>query len=257
MSHFTVLVIGDNAEELLAPYDENLEVEPYREDIEQKDIDNMVEYFTKEADEEKRIVGLDVNDLTTVQPHWPTWNSCKLLIDEDGKPYRMSTYNPKSEWDWYQVGGRWQGMLRLIHGKEGEQGEASLLMKDHEYKAEYADKAKMVDIDWEYMRNDPKALWHLKLQWEKAIRGDATLYKPEYFTEKYGTEKEFFRRNLTFSTFAVVTVDGVWHEKGDMGYWGMSSETSDDDKRWLDNYWKAFLKDLDPDTLVTIYDCHI
>ncbi len=257
LSHFTVLVIGDNPEELLAPYDKNLEVEPYREDIPQKDIDSMVTYFTIEAKEEKRIEGLDANDLTTLQPHWLTWSGCKLLIDEDGKPYRMSEYNPKSEWDWYQVGGRWQGMLRLKHGKKGKQGKASLLMKDHKYRAEYADKAKMAAIDWEYMRHDPETLWHLKLQWEKAARGDDTFYKPEYLTKKYGTEKEYLRRNLTFSTFAVVTADGKWHEKGDMGYWGMSSETVDEDRVWLDNYWEAFLKELAPDTTVTIYDCHI
>ena len=33
----------------------------------------------------------------------------KLLIDDSGRAYRMTTYNPDSKWDWYQIGGRWPG----------------------------------------------------------------------------------------------------------------------------------------------------
>lgn len=256
MSHFTCLVTGDNPEELLAPYDENTDVEPYRKDIPQEDIDRMVEYYTKGAKEEDRIEGLDASDLTTLQPYWHGWSSSELLIDEDGKPYRMCTYNPESQWDWYQMGGRYQGMLRLKHGTEGVVGEASLMFEDHEYEAKYADQAKMADIDWQYMRNDPDKLLHLKLQWEEQMRGGG-YYKPGYYVEKYGNEKEFFRQNLTFSTFAAITADGVWHEVGKMGWWAMSTETHDENKTWVDHYWEAFLEDLDDDALVTIFDLHI
>lgn len=257
MSHFTVLVIGNNPGELLAPYDENMEVEPYREDIPQKDIDHMVEYYTKYAEERERIENLDTNDRTTLTRYWKRFKGGEMLIDEDGTPYQMNTYNPKSKWDWYEEGGRWQGLLRLKHGEKGVLGEASHMFENYEHGTEYVDSAKMSAIDWQYMRNDPERLLHLKLQWEEGIRGNNSFYKSGYYEEQYGNEKEFLRRNLTFSTFAVVTADGEWHEVGRMGLWARSSDTPEDEKTWLDNYWEAFLEGLDPDTQVTIYDCHI
>lgn len=91
MSHFTVAVIVDEAEnkeeairkaeEMLAPYDENLEVDPY----------------------------FCMGDRSL--------GACKLDGDTVSYGY-MSTYNPNSKWDWFQVGGRWAGHL---DGKDGQQ----------------------------------------------------------------------------------------------------------------------------------------
>lgn len=45
MSHFAVMVIGDNVEEQLAPYDENIEVEPYfSREVSEKDKQWVVDY---------------------------------------------------------------------------------------------------------------------------------------------------------------------------------------------------------------------
>lgn len=85
--HFVTFVVvprdttRENAEEaveiMMAPYDENLDVEPYRDDVEPKEI----EYYDD------------------------------VQIDENGQAYRMATYNPNGVWDWWQVGGRWTGYL--------------------------------------------------------------------------------------------------------------------------------------------------
>jgi hypothetical protein len=32
-----------------------------------------------------------------------------LHLDEDGRAYTMTTYNPGSKWDWWAIGGRWTG----------------------------------------------------------------------------------------------------------------------------------------------------
>ena len=37
-----------------------------------------------------------------------------------GKPGRW--YNPNARWDWYCVGGRWRGQLKLLEGKTGRYG---------------------------------------------------------------------------------------------------------------------------------------
>jgi hypothetical protein len=62
---------------------------------------------------------------------------------------------------------------------------------------------------------------------------------------------------MKFSTFAVITDDGEWHEVGNMGWWGMSNETADEERSWHENFWEMFLEGLEPETLVTIADCHI
>ena len=60
--------------------------------------------------------------------------------------------------------------------------------------------------------------------------------------------------NSAISTFAVLK-DGVWYEKGEMGWFGMTSNEKDQ------NEWNTqvalMLESLPDDTLISIYDCHI
>lgn len=56
------------------------------------------------------------------------------------------------------------------------------------------------------------------------------------------------------STFAVLK-DGVWHERGQMGWWACVSDEKDDDT-WLTELGKL-IGDLPDDTLLSVYDCHI
>lgn len=41
------------------------------------------------------------------------------VIDDDGRAYRMSTYNQRSKWDWWVIGGRWGGYLLRKPGSDG------------------------------------------------------------------------------------------------------------------------------------------
>jgi len=59
-----------------------------------------------------------------------------------------------------------------------------------------------------------------------------------------------------FSTYAVLTPDGEWHEPGQMGWWGMSHASQEDEKLW-DEAYENFLKEADPNWTITIVDCHI
>ena len=79
MSHFAVLIIGDDMEGQLAPYDENTEVEPYKKPC----------YCVHDGKRCYDCEECDVNGLYT------------------------TTYNPKSKWDWYLIGGRFRGYFKL------------------------------------------------------------------------------------------------------------------------------------------------
>ncbi len=60
-----------------------------------------------------------------------------------------------------------------------------------------------------------------------------------------------------FGTYAVITPDGKWHSKGDMGWWGCSSETEEEAKKWNKSFKDMFLNTADPEWTLTVVDCHI
>uniref|UniRef100_UPI00052720DB hypothetical protein n=1 Tax=Streptomyces sp. NRRL F-6674 TaxID=1463877 RepID=UPI00052720DB len=43
-----------------------------------------------------------------------------LHVADDGRAYTVSTYNPKSKWDWWQIGGRWTGYFVPVEGAHGD-----------------------------------------------------------------------------------------------------------------------------------------
>lgn len=95
-----------------------------------------------------------------------------------------STYNPESKWDWYEIGGRWDGWLNGINYK---------LLKD-------------VCLD-----------------------------------------------DLPHMPFAIVTSDGEWREKGEMGWFAcVSNENAD----WQDIAKQTLLNE-DQDCIAVVVDCHI
>lgn len=100
MSHYTVAVFTSDKKqsihELLAPYDENIEVEPYIEATKAQLIQEKKQQREDGTDEElyqKAIEGIEDR------------------LDENGN--LLSTYNPDSKWDWYKTGGRWKDLLIL------------------------------------------------------------------------------------------------------------------------------------------------
>ena len=230
MSHFTVAVIhraDQNIEELLAPYDENKEVEPYVQYSRQEAIDHARKNYKSAAGK--------------------TDEECWQMVAEDEKTDEdgniLSTYNRQSTWDWWTVGGRWSGMLRLKNGST-------------------VDSARIGDIDFAL---DEKAyrrflrFWDVVVEHQPPIEGEDffNIYKESYYREFFGDRETYARQQAQFSTYAVVTPDGVWHGKGKMGWWAMSSETAEEARDWEEHYKERFIDAFDEDMILTIVDCHI
>lgn len=55
--------------------------------------------------------------------------------------------------------------------------------------------------------------------------------------------------------FSFVTEEGEWYEKGQMGWWGMTSNEMDR-STWIEDF-QSYLKDIEDDCLVTVIDFHI
>ena len=145
--------------------------------------------------------------------------------------------NPNAKWDWYVVGGRFSGFL-LVDGKS-------------------VDKGRKKDIDWDGMKEQNTEMY--KDNYERSFKDYPD--NPDGREFFYGvlegeTLEEYLDRKSKFSTFAVITKDGEWREKGEMGWWGIADEKIDT-KVWDYDFFDMFIKSLDEDDIIVIVDCHI
>ena len=207
----------------------------------------------------------------------------------DGRFYRHT--NPQARWDWYTMGGRWTGSLKLKPGKRGIIGSPGLMT---ERAADgYADQALKGDIDFEQMRNDvavkARALWKLcreitaGLSWDSwddtrtRYAGNVQLAREEYWAQPAiellkASDRDVFRfqiddalaldediyvqrqRDGACVQFAFVR-DSQWNERGKMGWWAsVHGEVSP--AQW-NKMFNDMLDALPDDTLLTVVDCHI
>ena len=234
MSHFAVLVITPNgteaeAEDLLAPYSENLKVDPYDKACwcvgmnARKSVRNKVEQempiekartefneredvkrifaestaagnygFSEEIDQiwdnlygkpyERREAELLASDPTINDPD-PECEECK------GTGIENTTYNSRSKWDWYELGGRWEESFQEFQGES-------------------------VSMFIDAKEDDGKQL----------------------------------------RTFAIVTPEGEWLEKGKMHFFAVVTDKKDP-QEWEACYNETLEKYRDHKAL--FYDCHI
>ena len=232
MSHYAVAVFhreDQDVNELLAPYDENIEVEPYIRYTRDEAIKEGKERYKNEpnmtdADYYSQIASMYDDD----------------MIDDDGN--LLTTYNPDSKWDWYRIGGRFCDLLETY---------ATVL----EWFDGYSDSAKVKNI---VFTTDKEMYDRYIEEWDDIMNDIAdTWYTKEYYQEFYDSAEDYARRSSEFNTLAVVTPDGKWHEKGSMGWFGVSSETPEEARDWDRNYRDRFIDTADPEWILTIVDCHI
>jgi len=267
MSHFTVLVINtkgeDNVEEMLEPFYEGNDVPEYvADEVTDKDWERFRDFYIKKDKENSTM-----SNEKLYEKYGDDWNSNCWRKDENDVWKEYSTYNPDSKWDWWVIGGRWRGMLRLKKGKTGIVGESGVFDNPPMYEGG-VDQAKFGDIDWDLMNSNPDDFEKYSRQWELIVEGDEpknddekkavdyNYYKPEYYTKKYGNKETYIKAMMLFSTYAVLK-DGKWFEPGEMGWWGVSHASKEDKLDFELNFYTKFLKDLPEDALLTVVDCHI
>lgn len=176
--------------------------------------------------------------------------------------------NPNAKWDWYQAGGRFCDILKLKKDTTNEVtdiGTPSLLMENYKNKDGFCSSAKVKDIDFtpdeeEYKKN--------LRYWEVVVEGDSlkpgenendflSFYKKEYLLKSYKNKENYATICSLPITYAVLTPDGTWYEKGEMGWFGISSETEDESFNWDIHFKERFIDTADPEWILTIVDCHI
>lgn len=228
MSHYMVAVIYNpdtqSVDGLLAPYEEDLDVE-----FKAVDVDEAIDEY------KKHLAG--ANDDTYEDED--SFMSDRGYVRHDGEWGYW--YNPDAKWDWYDdMGGRFSYCL-WSDELEDYCNECALddWDPDHVDKATYDDAVEQWNV-WE----------------ENGFNG--TLYKPEYLKSYYVDADGYASMRARNYPYAVVTPDGAWHASGEMGWWGCSSETGYE-MRDFNSKIKSELRDpyLRSGYVVRTVDCHI
>lgn len=230
MTHYTVLVKYESEElnpaeldKLLEPYSEDKEVEPYKKYVEGDSLEQMKKCYK-------------LKKLEDLVAKIKNWSGCAGGIDEKGLFY-WSTYNPKSKWDWWSLGGRWSGELLLKPGTGGVEGEAGAF--DNETGI---DMAFLKYVDFEAMK---------KKNYEDAVKEWEEYYKKEKTLEEYMKDV-----CLGLVTHSVLDENG-WHEPSEMGWWGISYNETETWEQWCAKYHERWLSNPTDKTVIAVVDCHI
>lgn len=301
MSHFCVLVIGDKVDDQLRPYHE-FECTGVNDEYVQE-IDNTEEArkdYEKHGDKEmsfldwvkdyygSEVLAAGLNpDLEDTHKYWYV----RLTADgEVDKVIRRT--NPNAKWDWWVIGGRWTGFLKLRAGANGATGKPGVMTEPA--KPRYADIAAKQDVDFDGMRNEAAADAaerydrirsvidpHLEgfITWEKmrdeVHAGDIETARSAYHAQAlmralsnahihlWDGPDEFLMardayiqaaRDNALSPYAIVR-DGQWLARGKMGWFGFSDDHVDQEA-WNREVYKL-LESLPNETPLTVVDCHI
>ncbi|MQL51792.1 hypothetical protein GFC01_05845 [Desulfofundulus thermobenzoicus] len=231
MSHFFTVVlvpadtenIEEKVSELLAPYNENREVEPYETDCwciglkarqesreiadeKYRPLDEIRKEFWTDERIKKALENPDIFKVTDKEwENFPTrleWEHVREQAEKDHLLYQkpnpecqncggtgkyITTYNPRAKWDWWVIGGRYDGRVGSGSANPNIAPVSVLLEKD-------------------------------------------------------------------VMPFAVVTPNGKWHERGKMGWFGMSFDNKEEND-WTEKVRSIFEKHRD--CLAVGCDLHI
>ena len=176
-----------------------------------------------------------------ITPGEPTEGEIAHMLDPYWEGYWIEEEEPPAngiepKWDWFSIGGRWEG---------------SLLLKD----GSWANSAPIAALETEQTDAMREELEH---EWEELVSEDTqSVFKPEYYRNRYGDAEGYVRANRPNTFRAIVTTDGGWEEVGEMGWFGIAYEKANDWDAWTKHYWERMATYAEQGMWATVVDCHI
>lgn len=282
MSHFAVIVVGDNVEEQLIPYTEFESSGIEGSHVVEKDITDDVWCRWQESDADTVSFTewvADYEDIPLIResekPDTADVHKYRYAVVNENKEIVkvIARTNPNGKWDWYTEGGRWDGYFTHYDGRRVN----AAMVKDIDFAAmlkrsldkELETYSRIHEI---LRRHPPVKLFDELLA---ANNNDANEARSQYWAqpaiaevdktitifplvlEKYLTNSlPEFVNNVMYHAivpFAIVK-DGEWHEKGEMGWFGTHTPHVTD-KEWAEDVTNMLLS-LPGDTMLTVIDCH-
>jgi hypothetical protein len=250
---------------LLKPYDENRRVRKYQEPC------YCVGYTAKRdaAAGAAAALGTDIHELRTA--YWampdgqrPTWEDhiapfvakeAELLrahpdhgqadaaCDEcHGSGKRWTRYNPKSKWDWYVVGGRWNGAFDKYDPAADPRNYQRCTMCGGTGRRDDA-------LAREWRAKDPS--YTCNCNWCDGT-GKELKWNSDWVPQNNVRLAKLVPAD--FVPFACVTPDGAWHESAEMG-WFAATSNEKEPGAWEAEF-RSYMAQY-PDHLAVLVDCHI
>jgi hypothetical protein len=225
-----------------------------------------------------------------------TWEALHKYLGEDDEDYELdpqartltefTTYNEKSKWDWWVVGGRWPHYFM----SKGTGSKVNYVMA-HDLDVEGMQDAAMQEaqrlwtrfneeifaiygrpIGWsEFVKrvedeNDPLTIEQARLEYHRqdAIREVRARHDDADFGHFVEVEPYLAslgdhlaeKRAGAVPTYALLTKEGEWDEPGHMGWFGLSSETEATQAEYREAYMK-YVANLNPTDVLVCIDAHI
>lgn len=274
MTHFIVGALvpreifkkGDGAvkgyiDERMAPYSESLEVEPYVY-LTAKEVGKEFEAYKKKHPKGER----------NVREWAKGWYGEEL----DNKGNLLSTQNRDSFWDWYRIGGRWDGAI-TDNPQRSDDGfnfnKRHETLKNNSIPVEellekvrgaqekikgHMETAKLMAGGMETMFSNQFACYDLWTNFfGNGDRKKVTKEQEKFYDEVMGRFKENLEKYHFYNKYILGKVldrDGKLHEGTKYGWFGFSKDTKSQDE-WIKEYIE--LLENHKDCYLVALDCHV
>lgn len=144
--------------------------------------------------------------------------------------------NPNAKWDYYKP---W------VYGRTIKGRDFPCRVSEVAWGATPAERKKAKD-DWAaILRGDKDEMFERSLY-----------FRRDYYLENFENEELFISENTGVFPWAFVTPDGVWHQKGNMGWWATNDATRESRKKYREELNEA-IKTVPQDLMAFLFDCHI
>jgi len=187
------------------------------------------------------LVDVPAKEIMTLGEYAEYCGYCKYKQDEnipDENAVFGYYFNPNAEWDWFEIGGRWNNSIKTKSGV-------------------FCNSCKIGEIDFtpdERKMEINRRFWEIVVDKEPLKEGEKEpfcFYTEKYLKNLYGDKETYALCNSTFSTYSILTPDGEWLS--------LSSATENEEREWYKFYQSIIKKfaEENPDYVVTLVDCHI
>ncbi len=274
MSHYVIMVVGNDPDTLLAPYDE--------EDCRVVDVSDRLQGFVDESERSgeslRDILEKDDYNCVSEEEHCKGYSGkfgWRWYTEDGVQVTGLYHYtNPNAKWDWYEIGGRWRDSFQF---KDGISRKPSVAKSLYDFDAMKEKLTKEAGENWDRIRTvlfmSPLVSWEeAKTRYPESEGAARQFYNNQPVIKELSrigvwlddsikhivndSREDYCKYTSAryFPCYAILDEDG-WHAQGEMGWWGMSADD------YTEEEWQGivedYLKVIPDDTKLTFVDCHI
>ena len=242
--HFVCIVAGENPEEMIKEYDASVEVKPY---VKFKKVDaaklrnayiktyeGILNNISDAFDED--FIRDTIDDLNEMSPE-KFYERLTKEYEKDENGNAISKVNPNQKFRYYNI---------------GKMFSVPFITKDGKTKFQ----ARKDEIDWKRIHGFNKELY--ERVWEMVLEGSKPQSESEEkvynnmkdhvtYLRKFETKENYVTSSTAFWGYAFLSENTGW----------MDASETESQFDWMSNYYDVFINLLPPDTLLTIYECHV